>query len=114
MVRGLDPHPRAERIADETEDVRRAIADFVGVGDGLQGNRAEADDQVVRTAGDLLRNGVGGPDVGLGVITPDLDATAIRVAASGQHAEESAGPLLESGQGSVLNQCHAEDFARLA
>ena len=114
VVRGLDTHTRAERIGDEAEDVRCVAADLVGVGDGLQGNRAEADDEVVRTAGDLLRDGVGRADVRLGVETSKLDAVAIGVAARRQHLKEAAPALVERGQRRGLNEGHAKDFAGVA
>src|SRR5207247_3189459 len=105
---------RAERIGDEAEDVRCVAAGLVGVGDGLQRNRAEADDEVVRTAGDLLRDGVGRGDVRLGVETSKLDAVAIGVAARRQHLEEAAPALVERGQRRGLNEGYAKHFAGVA
>src|SRR5882724_8293499 len=95
VVCRLDADTRAERIADEAEDVRRTAANLVGVGDSLKRHRAKADDEIVRARGDLLGNGVGRADVRLGVETPQLDPAAVCVTTCRKRLEQTAPALLE-------------------
>src|SRR5258707_10358367 len=110
VVCRLDADTRAERIADEAEDVRRTAANLVSVGDSLKRYRAQAEDEIVRTRGDLLGNSVGRADVRLGVETPQLNAAAVGVTAFRKRLEQTAPALLEHGHPRVLIQRHTKGF----
>src|SRR5262249_51807574 len=96
------------------ENVPRARAKFVGVSDGLAGNRAGADDKIVSTAGHFLGDGIGSPYIGLGIIALDLKPAAIGVTASGELLKDPIDTFIKRRDRGVLNQRDTEDFARLA
>src|ERR1700719_2256639 len=85
-------------IADQRKNMAaRWRGKAVGIGDGLQADGREGQDQVETAAGYIFRDGVCGADVSLGVVLGKGHAAAIRIASLFQGPEGSGQALIQRG-----------------
>ena len=104
VVLATDAHARAIRIGDQTENMRSLRPGLIGSGDGLQRNRAHAQDEIVGTSRHLPGNCVCRADVVLCIETPRGDAPAIRITPRSQSLQSTPHTLLQHLRRSMLDE----------
>ena len=95
------------RVRDKTVDVIDFLSGSIGTCDGLERHSCHRNDHVVGAAGDLLGDGVCGPDVLLGVEAFDRDVLTINVAAGFQRLGNSCIAIFHDGLAGILHECDA-------